>query len=134
MTSSNQNFQNLRKESSQFFVKTMWSKFQLNRSKTEEVRDDHRHTHTIQNPKWQHTCLNCPNGRDTTHISSYLIGYKAGIPVNVTDIYRAFLGDAFRRKLRYNSSDRAENSKILKWASATFHLGHDHLKKISKIQ
>ena len=46
MTSSKQNFQNLRKVSSQIFVKTMWSKFQQNRPKTGKVRDDHRHTHT----------------------------------------------------------------------------------------
>ena len=45
MTSSKQNFQNLRKVSSQIFVKTMWSKFQQNRPKTGKVRDDHRHTH-----------------------------------------------------------------------------------------
>ena len=44
MTSSKQNFQNLRKVSSQIFVKTMWSKFQQNRSKIVEIRDDHRHT------------------------------------------------------------------------------------------
>ena len=46
MTSSKQNFQNLRKVSSQIFVKTMWSKFQQNRSKIVEIRDDHRHTNT----------------------------------------------------------------------------------------
>ena len=44
MTSSKQNFQNLRKVSSQIFVKTMWSKFQQNRPKTGKVRDDHTHT------------------------------------------------------------------------------------------
>ena len=44
MTSSKQNFQNLRKVSSQIFVKTKWSKFQQNRSKIVEVRDDHRQT------------------------------------------------------------------------------------------
>ena len=44
MTSSKQNFQNLRKVSSQIFVKTMWSEFQQNRSKIVEVRDDHRQT------------------------------------------------------------------------------------------
>ena len=44
MTSSKQNCQNLRKVSSSFFVKTMWSKFQQNRSKIVEIRDDHTHT------------------------------------------------------------------------------------------
>ena len=45
MTSSKQNFENLRKVSSQIFVKTIWSKFQQNRSKSLEVIDDHRQTH-----------------------------------------------------------------------------------------
>ena len=44
MTSSKQNFQNLRKVSSQIFVKTMWSKFQQNRFKIVDIRDDHRQT------------------------------------------------------------------------------------------
>ena len=77
---------------------------------------------------------NCATVWDTTHISPYLIGYKKGIPVNVTHIYRAFLGDALGLKFPFYRSDIAENSKILKWASATFYLGHHHLKKISKIQ
>ena len=46
MTSSKQNFQNLRKVSYQIFVETMWSKFQQNRSKIVEIRDDHRQTDT----------------------------------------------------------------------------------------
>ena len=46
MTSSKQNFQKVRKVSSQIFVKTMWSEFQQNRSEIVEVRDDHRHTNT----------------------------------------------------------------------------------------
>ena len=46
MTSSKQNFENLRKVSSQIFVKTMWSKFQQNWSKAVEIRDDHKHTDT----------------------------------------------------------------------------------------
>ena len=46
MTSSKQNFQNLRKVSSQIFVKTIWSKFQQNRSKNVEIKDPDRHTHT----------------------------------------------------------------------------------------
>ena len=45
MKSSKQNFENLRKDSSQIFVETMWSKFQQNRFKIVEIRDDHRHTH-----------------------------------------------------------------------------------------
>ena len=45
MTSSKQNFQNLRKVSSQIFVKTMWSKFQQNRFRIVEIRDDHRQSH-----------------------------------------------------------------------------------------
>ena len=51
-TSSQQYFQNLRKVSSQFFVKTMWSKFQQNRSKNVEIKGPdrntctHIHTHT----------------------------------------------------------------------------------------
>ena len=45
MTSSKQTFQNLRKASSQIFVKTMWFNSQQNRSKIVEIRDDHRHTH-----------------------------------------------------------------------------------------
>ena len=44
MTSLKQNFENLRKVSSQIFVKTMWSKFQQNRSKIVEFRDNHRQT------------------------------------------------------------------------------------------
>ena len=49
MTSSKQNFQNLRKVSSQIFVKTMWSKFQQNRSKNVEIKgpDRHKYTHTL---------------------------------------------------------------------------------------
>ena len=46
MTSSKQNIPNLRKLSSQIFVKTMLSKFQQNRSKFGEDRDDHRQTYT----------------------------------------------------------------------------------------
>ena len=43
MTSPKQNFPNLRKVSSQIVVKIMWSKFQQNRFKIKEIRDDHRH-------------------------------------------------------------------------------------------
>ena len=55
MTSSKQNCQNLRKVSSQMFVKIMWSKFQQNRSKIVDIRDDdiqtHRQTHR-QGSSW----------------------------------------------------------------------------------
>ena len=46
MTSSNQNFQNLRKVSSQIFVKIMWSKFHQNRPRIVEMRGRDRHTDT----------------------------------------------------------------------------------------
>ena len=45
MTSSNQYFQNLRKVSSQIFVKIMWSKFYQNRPRIVEMRGCDRHTH-----------------------------------------------------------------------------------------
>ena len=46
MTSSNQNFENLRKVSSQFFFKVMWSKFRQNRPRIVEIRGCDRQTHT----------------------------------------------------------------------------------------
>ena len=46
MTSSNQNFQNLRKVSSQIFVKIIWSKFHQNRPRIVEMRGCYRQTHT----------------------------------------------------------------------------------------
>ena len=48
MTSFKQNFQNLRRVSSQIFVKTIWSTFQQNRSKMGKLKaqtDTHTHTH-----------------------------------------------------------------------------------------
>ena len=45
MTSSKQKFQNLRKVSSQIFVKTMWFKVQQNWSKNVEIKDPYRHMH-----------------------------------------------------------------------------------------
>ena len=45
MASSKHNFQNLRKMSSQIFVKTMWSKFQEIRLKNVEIKDPHRYTY-----------------------------------------------------------------------------------------
>ena len=52
MTSLRQHFQNLRKLSSQIFVKIMWSKFHRNRSHSVQIKgcyrqtDRHTHTHT----------------------------------------------------------------------------------------
>ena len=46
MTSFEQNFQNLRKVSSQIFVRIMWSKFHKNRPKILLNRDPGRHTDT----------------------------------------------------------------------------------------
>ena len=52
MTPLEQNFQNLRKVSSQMFAKIMWSKFHKNRPKIVAFRDPdrqtdtHTHTHT----------------------------------------------------------------------------------------
>ena len=76
MTSSNQNFENLRKVSSQIFVKTMWSKFQQNRSKIVEIRDDHRQTdrqtdtHT-QTHTHTHTHRRTDRDRPGTNIQSW---------------------------------------------------------------
>ena len=44
MTSLNQNFQNLRKVSSQIFVKVMWSNFHQHRPRFVEMRGCDRHT------------------------------------------------------------------------------------------
>ena len=44
MTSSNQNFQNLRKVSSQILFKVMWSKLHQNRPRIVEMRGRDRHT------------------------------------------------------------------------------------------
>ena len=46
MTLWNQNFQNLRKASSQILVKIMWSKFHPNRPRIVEMRGCDRQTHT----------------------------------------------------------------------------------------
>ena len=46
MTSSNQNFQNLRKVSSQISFKVMWSKLHQNRPRIVEMRGRDRHTDT----------------------------------------------------------------------------------------
>ena len=52
MTSLNQHFQNLRKVSSQIFVKVMWSKFHQNRPRIVEMRgcDRQTDTHTSTHP------------------------------------------------------------------------------------
>ena len=44
MTSLRQHFQNLRKVSSQIFVKIMWSKFHRNRSNSVQIKGCHRQT------------------------------------------------------------------------------------------
>ena len=46
MTSSNQNFQNLRKKSSQILFKVIWSKLHQNQSRIVEMRGRDRHTDT----------------------------------------------------------------------------------------
>ena len=48
MTSLKQNFQNLKKVSSQIFIKTMWCKFQQNRFKNTEIEGPNRHTHILR--------------------------------------------------------------------------------------
>ena len=45
MTSLRQHFQNLRKVSSQIFVKVMWSKFHRNRSNSVQIKGAYRQTH-----------------------------------------------------------------------------------------
>ena len=44
MTSLRQHFQNLRKVSSQIFVKVMWSKFHRNRSNSVQIKGAYRQT------------------------------------------------------------------------------------------
>ena len=47
-------------------------------------------------------------------ISSYLIGYKAGITVDFTIIYRTLLGDVFRRKIHTTVQTEPRIAQFLK--------------------
>ena len=52
MTSLEQNFQNLRKVSSEIFAKIIWSKFHKNRPEIVAFRDPYRHTHAQTGLVW----------------------------------------------------------------------------------
>ena len=76
MTSLNQHFQNLRKVSSQIFLKVMWSKFHQNRPRIVEMRGCYRQTHTHTDAQTGSPWVNIFSPEMTEYKNSSHVGFK----------------------------------------------------------